>query len=94
MIGFIEKLAIKYAVNIVKSRIEAVEAKQPDIAEFRKNLFTMSIPQFMEYGVEKIAKEDLDKYTYIDFVKKLLDKALDPQVDEVVDTVIDKFKPE
>jgi len=92
MVTWIKKKIIKYAIGDVKAKLALLEIKEPGLLEFRKNLYTLSIPEFMEYAMETLAKDDLNKYTYITYVKKLL-TPLDDKVEDNIDFILDEFKP-
>jgi hypothetical protein len=91
MFTWVKKKIVGYAVGVIKDKLIIYEQKQPDLAEFHKNLYELSLPKFMEYAIEKLAKQDLDNTTFIDQIKKLL-IPLDDKVENLVIKALDDLK--
>ena len=86
MIAFVEKIAINMAVKFLKGRIATLIVKDPEVKTFMENLYSKSIPQFMEYGIERLAKKDLDDTTPIQLVKGLI-----VPMNDGTEVIINKF---
>lgn len=81
-------IGIKYLVN----EVEKVENKIPEIKEFRPALYTMSVPKFMQWGLEKMEGESLDTITPIQLFEQKLAPIRD-DIEGVIKQILDGLKP-
>ena len=92
MIAWIKKIVIGMGVKYLVNEIEKVEGKIPDIKKFREALYTMSVPKFMQWGLEQIEGGSLDTITPIQLVKKKISPLKD-DIEGVIGQVLDGIKP-
>lgn len=92
MFAWIEKGILKMGIKYLVKEVEKSESKVPVIKEFRDALYTMSVPKFMQWGLEKMEGESLDTITPI----QLFEKKLAPIQDNIegkIKQVLDGLKP-
>jgi hypothetical protein len=77
--NFFKKKVIKMGIKYLVNEIEKVEVKSPEVKEFRCALYCMSVPKFMQWGLEKMEGESLETITPI----QLFEKRLVPLRDDI-----------
>ena len=93
MIQWIKNIAIRWAIKLLRKEIETIEIKNPDIKEFRENLYGKSVEAFMAYGMEKIGG---GQGIYIQTPMQLFKDRLKPLRDDIegiIVQVIDGLDP-
>jgi hypothetical protein len=92
MITWIKKKIIKMGVKYLVNEIEKVESKVPDVKEFRSALYTMSVPKFMQWGLEKLEGSSLETVTPIQLVQKKIVPVKD-DIEGIINQVLDGMDP-
>jgi len=90
--GWIKNIIFNYVIKYLVKELETIEAKLPEIREFRYALYTKNINQFMKWGMENLADGSLDLLTPIDLVKKKIAPVRD-DIEGVIVKVLDGLKP-
>ena len=91
---FFQKIVFNNVITWMINELAVIEKKDPDVAEFRSNLYKKSIPDFLDYAVQKLSKQNLSNITTIEYLKKVLDSTIDPKVDSIIDSVLDELNPD
>jgi hypothetical protein len=91
MFSWVKNIAINYAVKLIKAELDKVEATNPDIRDFRYNLYKSSTASFMAWGMHKL-EEGSDTLTPIQLIKKRI-APLNDDVEGVIVKVLDGLAP-
>ena len=91
MINWIKKKIIGYGVKILRKKLEVYEAKDPKIRDFRYNLYSRTIDDFMTYCINTLGKEYNIKTSELTFPQylQILIIPLDDITESVVNQVIE-----
>ena len=91
MFNWIKRKIVNIAIGYIRTEIEKVEEKEPDIRVFREALYSKNIDQFMKWGLERLDEGSTDM-TPVQLVKKRLAPLRD-DIETVIDQVIDGLNP-
>ena len=91
MFNWVKNIVVNYAVKLIKKEIDKVEEKNPEIKDFRYQLYRNTNVGFISWGINTLEKGS-EHITPIQLFKKRLEPLRD-DVEGIIIKIIDGLAP-